>query len=45
MSVPFGLLLGIQSRIVFYIQIMVFEISKNLGKSSLIHILQAEEHT
>ena len=45
MSAPFGLLLGIQSRIVFYIQIIVFEISKNLGKSSLIHILQAEEHT
>ena len=45
-SAPFGLLLGIQSRIKsFVFQLMLFEISKNyLGKSSVTHILLAEEH-
>ena len=44
-SAPFDLLQGIQSRIKSYIQIILFEISKNLGKSFVTHILLAEEQT
>ena len=44
-SASFDLLQGIQSRIKSYIQIILFEISKNLGKSFVTHILLAEEQT
>ena len=44
-SAPFDLLQGIQSRIKSYIQIILFEISKNLGKSFVTHILLAEKQT